>query len=195
MPLTSRTSRSLARYLAPGERVVHLCRRHPVLLLRPALVWLLSVVVVGMAAAWLSRSTGLYMVDAAGLWIFLALTLVLGYRILRWYRERYVITNQRVLLLEGIVSIKVSGVALARVTETSYVRSVWGRLLGYGELKLDSPGEQLGLATLRYLPQPDYVYRLVSSLLYPDEGPRRSGAPTVVDPSERDTGELPPAGP
>lgn len=195
MSLTSRSPRSLARYLAPGERVVHVCRRHPVLLVKPVLLWLLGVSAVWLAAVWLSQNTGFYLVDITALWIFLALTLVLCFRYLQWYRERYLITNQRVLLLEGIISIKVSGVTLARVTETSFARSVWGRLLGYGELKLDSAGEQLGLAALRYLPQPDYVYRLVSSLLYPEEGQRRPAAQTAVDPDELDTGELPPVGP
>lgn len=174
---------------------MHLCRRHPIMLLKPVLVWLLGVTAVGLIGVWLSQNTGLHLVDVTAVWIVLALTLVLGFRYLQWHRERYLITSQRILLLEGIVAVKVSGVSLVRVTETSFSRSLLGRIFGYGELKLDSPGEQLGLATLRYLPRPEYVYRLVSSLLYPDERHGLSGPRTVVDPSERDTGELPPVVP
>lgn len=193
VPPTSRDNRNLKRYLAPGEMVEHACRRHPLVLMKPVLVWVLGSILAVLGAAWLSQLTGIYAVDLAGLWVVAALSLVAFYRYLRWYRERYVFTNQRVLLLKGILAVRVSAVSLARVTETSFTRSIWGRLLGYGELRLDSPGEQLGLATLRYLPRPNEVYRLVSSLLYPS---RNHDYPaTVMDPSEQDTGELPPVRP
>jgi len=63
-------------------------------------------------------------------------------------------------------------------------------MLGYGDLKLDSAGEQLGMATLRYLPKPEALYRLVNSLLIRSREAQRSGPP--ADPREETTGPLPP---
>jgi hypothetical protein len=83
----------------------------------------------------------------------------------------------------------VSSVSLSRISETSFARTLPGRLLGYGDLKLDAPGEQLGLATLRYLPKPEALYRLVTSLIRSQE---RDGRSRVYDPREENTGPLPP---
>lgn len=184
----------MSRYLAPGEEVIHVCRRHPVVMVKPVLSWLLGVAAVGVGAVWLTQSTGMQVIDSVAVWVFALLTAVLAFRYLQWHRERYLITSKRVLQLHGIVAVQVAGVSLARVTETSFSRSLTGRLLGYGELKLDSAGEQLGLATLDYLPHPEEVYRLVSAQLFADHH-RAPAAQTIVDPSERDTGELPPVEP
>jgi uncharacterized membrane protein YdbT with pleckstrin-like domain len=105
-----------------------------------------------------------------------------------WWKSYYVITDERVLLLTGFISVNVSAVRLARVAETSFSRSVFGRIFGYGDLKLDAAGEQLSLATLTYLPRAEQVYRLVTSLLLDEYEPE----PEPYDPGEETTGPLPP---
>lgn len=182
--------RGARRYLAPGERVVHICRRHPVVLVRPFMVWLAAVLFIGLVSFVLTSVDPIPVVDTVAQWTALAVTVYLGFKYLQWRQDLYVVTDQRVLLIAGILSIKVSSVSLARVSETSFARSLWGRLLGYGDLLLDAPGERLTLTTLRYLPKPEALYRLVTSLIRSqeqDQGPRR-----VYDPREENTGPLPP---
>jgi uncharacterized membrane protein YdbT with pleckstrin-like domain len=183
-------ARGVHRYLAPGEKVVLVCRRHPIVLAKAFVVWLGTLLVLGFVSFVLTQSDPIPLVDTIALWASLAMTLYLAFKWLHWWMDRYVITSERVLLVEGIFAIKVSAVSLSRVTETSFSRSLWGRLLGYGDLKLDSPGEQLGLATLKQLPKPEAIYRLVASLLI-----RSREADTgrvAYDPSEENTGPLPP---
>lgn len=184
------SSRGVQRYLAPGEQIVHVCRRHPVVLAKPIALWLLTILGLGAVSFIITQGDPIPLVDTIALWVGVAVTLYLGVKFLQWWKDRYVMTDQRVLLIEGVFAIKVQSVSLSRVTETSFARGVWGRMLGYGDLKLDSAGEQLGLATLRYLPKPDALYRLVTSLLIQSRESQRSGPP--ADPSEENTGPLPP---
>lgn len=180
--------RGASKYLAPGERVLLTTRRHPVVLVKPVALWLVALLVLSSISMFVTEGNPIVFVDQAVLWLSLAVTaylLVLG---LIWWKSTYVVTDERVLLLQGLLSVNVSSVRLARVTETSFNRSVLGRILGYGDLKLDAAGEQLSLATLSRLPRAGEVYRLITSLLLgePDAEPRH------LDPGEETTGPLPP---
>ena len=183
-------ARGVHRYLAPGEKVILVSRRHVVVLAKPFLLWLATLLVLGFVTLVLTEGNPIPVVDVVAAWASLAMTLYLVFRGLHWWMDRYVITSQRALLVEGIFATKVSAVSLSKVTETSFSRSLWGRLFGYGDLKLDSPGEPLGLATLSHLPKPEAIYRLVSSLLIRSEEAERRRA--AYDPSEENTGPLPP---
>jgi uncharacterized membrane protein YdbT with pleckstrin-like domain len=183
------SSRGVHRYLAPGEHIAYVCRRHPVVLAKPLALWLLTILGLGAISFIVTQGDPVPVIDTVALWAGVAVTLYLGVKYLQWWKDRYVMTDQRVLSIEGIFAIKVSAVSLSRVTETSFARNVWGRMLGYGDLKLDSAGEQLGLATLRYLPKPDALYRLVTSLLIRS---REDQTRHSADPSEENTGPLPP---
>lgn len=181
--------RGASRFLAPGERVLRTIRRHPVLMVKPIALWLATLIVVGLISFVITEGSPIPVVDQTVLILALAMTAYTGYKVADWWRSYYVITDERVLLLRGILSVSVSAVRLARVTETRFVRSVWGRILGYGELKLDSAGEQLSLASLDYLPRAEEVYRLVTSLLL---GEQFEPEPEPYDPGEETTGPLPP---
>lgn len=191
MNLKESRLRGTGRYLAPGEQIIRTIRRHPVVIVKPILWWLFSLLAVGLISFVLTEGNPIPLVDQVVLVLALAMTAYTGYRILDWWRSYFVITDERVLLLQGIISVKVTAVRLSRVAETSFSRSVMGRILGYGELKLDAAGEQIKLASLGYLPKPEEVYRLVTSLLLGHEEPEY---PTY-DPSEEITGPLPPVTP
>lgn len=184
--------RGAGRYLAPGEQVRHISRRHVIVLAKPFAVWLLTLLAVFSISFLITQNSPIPVLDTAGLIVAGLASAYAGFNLLEWWRDRYVVTDQRVLLIEGIIAVRVSAVSLARVTETSYSRSIWGRLFGYGELKLDSAGEQLGLAALSYLPKPDAQYRLISSLLIRSREGGFHPNQTPVDPSQENTGPLPP---
>ena len=186
MPRTPRL-RGTERYLAPGERILRTTRRHPVLLAKPLALWMLTLLTVGLISFVLTEGNPIPVVDQITMWLAIGMTAYTAYRVLGWWTTYYVITDERVLLCRGILSAHVTAVRLSRVAETSFSRSVWGRLLGYGELKLDAAGEQLTLASLPYLPRAVEAYRLVTSLLLGEDI-----EPEPFDPSEETTGPLPP---
>lgn len=153
--------------MADGEKVVSETRRHYVVLFRPFAIWLL---VLGLSAAvgllaqeWIPRRIA---EDIAGGGVVLA-SVFLTFKLLRWRAARYVFTDRRVLIIEGIIAKRVNAIPLQRISDSTYSRSVVGRMLGYGALEIDTSGGSGGLAMLVALPRPDDIYRLVSSLTHP----------------------------
>jgi hypothetical protein len=167
------------RYLAPTEHVLYICRRHPIVIAKPVGIWLLAMLVGAAVGFVTSPDSSGTLIDRIAGWAVIAVTFWAAWRLALWWVARYVLTDQRVLYVEGLVSRKVSAIPLAKVTDTTYRRTIPGRILGYGDLLLDSPGERPGLSVLTELPRPDELYRLVMSLVV-----------------RKDAGfEFPPAGP
>lgn len=182
------------KYLASGEKVLFSCRQHVVLLVKPMAIWVAAILIGSLVGFALSPSTSEGFVDRLAGFVVLGATAYSALKIARWWWARYVVTDQRVLFVEGIIARKVSAVPLEKVTETTFSRSMWGRLIGYGDLLLDSPGERPGLDTLFHLPKPDEVYRLVTSLVVQRawEQPKKPDPyPWPRSPDEEDTGPIP----
>jgi hypothetical protein len=83
-----------------------------------------------------------------------------------WYVERFVITDKRVLLVTGLLTQRVAIMPLGKVTDLTYERSVWGRILGYGVFVVESAGQRQAFSRIDYLPTPDRLYHQVSELLF-----------------------------
>jgi len=158
-------AKGIDRYLADDEPVLHYCRQHPIVLLKPLAVWLVAVTGASAIGFFISPRSGASLVDNLAGGSIVGFTAYAGWKFWQWRTALYVFTDQRVLSKEGILAVKVTSIPLAKVTDTTFTRPVWGRLLGYGELFLDSAGEQDGFSTLSYLPKAEGVYRLLASLL------------------------------
>lgn len=180
---------SISRFLAPSERIIHHCRRHPIVVVKPILIWLTVLVAASVFGFLISPRVSDSLADAIAGWTVLLSTGWAGVKVIAWLKARYLITDQRVLLIEGILSVKVSAIPLEKVTDTTFSRSVWGRIFGYGDLLLDSPGEHPGLSTLTRLPHPEGLYRLITSLVVGRVWERRSPTGRVLE--DDDTGPLP----
>jgi hypothetical protein len=155
--------RGVEPYLAPGEHVIYASRRNMVVLDYAIGVWI-SALVLGLAVGFASRDHPSWYLGQIGIVIFLTGTALLGWRAWEWWIARYVFTNHRVLLIEGIVNRRVSGLPLRVVLDTTYHRSLWGRVRGYGDLELNVSG-QPGLRKLTSLSQPASMYQLILSLI------------------------------
>lgn len=180
------------RYLAGEERVHHVCRQHWIVLAGALGIWLGSLVlafavVLLLGSGRIASFIGPVM-DALLALLVLGTTFYLGVRYVRWWVARFVFTDRRVLFIEGLLSRTVSAIPLSKITDTTFTRSLMGRILHYGNLLLDSPGDQPGIATLTALPQPDELYRLIMSLVPHDAA---SPPPAFRRRAEDDTDEIP----
>ena len=63
---------------------------------------------------------------------------------------------------------------LIKVTDMSYARPPLGRLLGYGEIVIESAGQDQALRRITHLPDPDGLYLEICELLF---GPRAALGP------------------
>lgn len=155
------------RYVGRQEKVHHICRQHWIVLSRPIELWL-AAVVIGVLVAFRGGSHTSTILDRFAGWLVLTATLYAVWQVLEWWLARYVITNERVVFIQGILTRKVSAVPLSKVTDTTFRRTPLGLLLNYGDLLLDAPGERPGLPTLTKLPNSEEVYRLMMTLIPED---------------------------
>ncbi|MEZ5331116.1 MAG: PH domain-containing protein [Thermoanaerobaculia bacterium] len=141
--------------LAGGETVMHRTRRHRIVLLRSVAGPLTLVVLGGLMAGlfglerWEGRLTGAWV--GVGLAAFGFLFALPAW--LRWRSEIYLVTDRRVIQVEGVVRKQALDSSLAKVNDVRLSQSLAGRLLGYGTLEIITASET-GINRLDDLPRP-----------------------------------------
>lgn len=147
-------------YLAAGERVLIATRRHWVVPFRDiarAFVMMSAVGVLTMLLAFVAP--GVFLLQAILWLVALAHTAYLGWCVVLWRVEQLAVTNTRVIRVHGVFTITVDSVQLSQITDVALHRSVAGRILGYGTLRIESAGQDQAITALDYLPRPSEVYR------------------------------------
>jgi membrane protein YdbS with pleckstrin-like domain len=160
-------SHTVAQYLFESERYCGEWRRHWIHVWRWILAAAGGTLLLGYVVGALKNSP-----DAVGIAFLLWVILlgVVGYFIADWFHDKFVLTNKRVLLIEGIFTRKVAMMPLARVTDMAYKQSPTGRLLNYGTFVLESAGQEQALREIAPLPYPNELYLLFCQVMYdPDE--------------------------
>lgn len=99
-------------------------------------------------------------------WIVLVALGRIGWIIGEWWVERFIVTDQRVMLISGIITRKVAIMPLSKVTDMTYERSLLGQMLGYGAFIVESAGQVQALSTISFIPHPDRLYVQVSEMLF-----------------------------
>ena len=94
---------------------------------------------------------------AAGLTVLLAIP-----PLVRWYATLYVLTTERIVVRTGIVSKSGVEIPLENINNVLFSQSVLERMLGYGDVLIESAGSQ-GQSRLENIPDPEafqsQVYR------------------------------------
>jgi len=79
-------------------------------------------------------------------WFGLALLVIglawLAYVYLNWFSQDYLVTNRRVVKVEGILSKRAADSSLEKINDAVLQQSVLGRMLGYGDLDILTANEQ-----------------------------------------------------
>jgi uncharacterized membrane protein YdbT with pleckstrin-like domain len=97
---------------------------------------------------------------------------------LRWLTTDYVFTDRRVITRMGIITKRGRDVPRSKINNVSFMVPALGRLLNYGELQIQSAGENEGL-TIRDVPNVEEIQRDVYQFIEADDVRRRSGGPSV----------------
>ena len=160
----------VGKYLLAAE-VVHIAERRHWAVLAPPVSATFAGLLVALAIDTALPSSGAIIRDV----IWLAWTALLGWlawEIIEWWADRFVVTNKRVMLVQGLITRKVGMMPLSKVTDMSYERSVLARLLGFGVFVMESAGQDQAFRRITYVPQPDWLYREMCALLFtPDVVP------------------------
>jgi uncharacterized membrane protein YdbT with pleckstrin-like domain len=166
-PLWERPPARVARYILDTEKRLVCLRRHLVVLAEPVLSCVLGLAVV-LWGAWQLRDVP-YLPNV----LFLAWVALLGRAVWKWLQWRgdwFIATDKRLLLTYGVVKRQVAMMPLSKVTDMSYNRSLLGRFLGYGELVMESAGQDQALSDVDRLPLPDQVYVRICEQLFGSVG-------------------------
>ncbi|WP_100448989.1 PH domain-containing protein [Glycomyces xiaoerkulensis] len=88
-----------------------------------------------------------------------------------WQTTHYVITDQRVMWRVGMITRESRHIPLGRVNTVSYTQSIVERILGYGDLKIDSASDD-GEIELIDVPKVDTVKATIYQLAEDDRSRR-----------------------
>jgi hypothetical protein len=144
--------------LASGERPLRRDHQHWFVLIADARYGILAIVaaVLLLILRAVARTTG--PLDTLIGYIVLALVVgglaYIGWQILRWMNEEYVVTTRRVLQLEGVVNKRVLDSSLEKINDAVLSQSLFGRIFGFGDLDILTAAET-GISRLRMLRNAD----------------------------------------
>ena len=113
---TREPSDLVRRYLFPTEKFRGEWRRHWIHLVKRLSLGVLATFVLGYLAGYFAKSS----MQSALTVLVLVWVAVIGWvlwDVAEWYYDRFILTNKRVMLIEGIISRRVAMKPLARVTD------------------------------------------------------------------------------
>ncbi|WP_329603051.1 PH domain-containing protein [Actinomadura soli] len=159
------SSRTVDKYLMSYEGRVIAVRRHPAVLLLPVAIVVAGFVACGAASA----VVGLTWIW----WLWLVAIAYLVWKVIAWSVEFFLVTEHRVMVINGVLNRNVAMMPLAKVTDIALNRSMAGRILGYGEFVMESAGQKQALRNVGFMPYPEQLYLEVSSVIFGtiDESP------------------------
>ncbi|MBL7495027.1 PH domain-containing protein [Frankia sp. CNm7] len=163
------------KYLASQERLVSMVRLHWAILLRVGAETVGAIALALAANIFLATRGESSSLITTLLWYF-ALFMILRalWRITDWHMDHLMITDKRLLKVSGVFVRKAQTMPLAKITDMTYTRDPLGRVLGYGEFKVESAGQDQALSKLPYIPKPDQLYITLLDMTF-------GGAPKPAD--------------
>jgi hypothetical protein len=91
--------------------------------------------------------------------VLLAIVLVLlahaFWQFLTQHRDRFVVTNMRVMRIRGVFSQTVATTPIARVLDITLKKPIIGRMLGYGHFVFESAAQDQGFREIKWVSRPD----------------------------------------
>lgn len=155
------------RYLGTDEQEVLHLRTHGKALFWPAVVLLVTALVVGIGLAVIPPAWPTWVP-----WVVIgvAAVIVLVWVLvpfLRWLTTTYTITDRRIITRRGIINKSGHDLPLTRINNVAYERSLLDRILGCGTLVLTTAAE--APVTLHDIPDVEHVHVVMTELLFNED--------------------------
>jgi membrane protein YdbS with pleckstrin-like domain len=147
--------------LNPGEQLAIDVRPHWKYLAGP--IFAVAVVVIGSVVA-LVEDVPHWAEIALAVLLVVCLVWLLG-RYIKWVTTSFVVTTERLIMRKGVLRRSVREILLDRLTDITYNQSLLDRIMGCGDILLESPGRD-SPETFPDLPHPvriqNEIYRLIN---------------------------------
>jgi len=146
--------------------------------------WVALVKPIGWTVLWVvGLLAGLFFIDSYRLYVFLgaivAWAVTAGMGFLRWRTTEYVLTTERLITRQGIVSKSGREIPLERVNDISFRQTVLERLVGSGDLVVESAGEQ-GQEPFVNIPRPSLVQNEIYRQMEENQTRHARGGPVTA---------------
>jgi uncharacterized membrane protein YdbT with pleckstrin-like domain len=122
--------------MRPGEELAAVVRRHVIVLGGPFAITLFMIGC--LIAAWFVKRP--YVLPAAGIALIISAAWAF-WRWLDWRSDLWAITSQRVIDESGVLSLRAEDSPLDKINNVTCTQSLWGRMLGYGALNIQTAAE------------------------------------------------------
>ncbi|GIH12536.1 PH domain-containing protein [Rugosimonospora africana] len=182
VPLEEEPSSLVARYLFPTEKFRGEWKKHWIHLVKEFLIGAIATFVIGWATGFLGKHDQKALVSIL-LVIWVVIMVYVGWRIADWYFDRFILTNKRIMVVNGLVTRTVGMMPLVRVTDMKYQQSALGRMLNYGTFVVESAGQDQALRKVPTLPNPNELYLRIVEEMYEPEAVEARLAQVPDDPA------------
>jgi hypothetical protein len=146
--------------LSTGERVIHREKQHWFVFVWEARYTILAVIAAVIVAILTNGMTGqgteATVRDALNIGVIILIVVALanlGWTILRYLNQEYVITNRRVMQVAGVLNKSSTDSSLEKINDARLTQSIFGRIFGFGDLEILTAAET-GVDTFRMLINP-----------------------------------------
>lgn len=142
--------RYLTSLLSDNEEILLITRQHWFILVRSIIleVILAALIIAGSLISLAINGKGLL-----GLLLLLipVISFIIDY--LKWYNRKYIVTNRRVIQIDGIYNKNVTDSSLEKVNDVKMVQSMWGRIFDFADIEILTASE-LGANLFRIIGDP-----------------------------------------
>ncbi len=130
--------------LKKDEKILLIIRQHWIILVLPFFAWLLLAILL-LLLKWFSFSTGFIILLVAALYPI--------YAYINWKYNLWCVTNLRVVDERGYFTRYSKESPLDKINNVEYDQSAWGRMLGYGDVDIQTAAE-LGETSYKLIHHP-----------------------------------------
>ncbi len=127
------------KLLLDNEKIVLETHPHWKVLVLPVLTLLVTLGLAGYLIALVDDNLGTYLILGVAALLIIVFVLV---PFLRWRTTLFVITDERVVVRNGILSRTGRDIPLTRVNDITFTHNLFERMLGCGTLVVESAGER-----------------------------------------------------
>ena len=171
------------KLLSAGEEIRTEFRPHWSQILRESLLTIMVAVLLILVATGPFNPPGWVVVVLVVAWFVVVVA-----AFVRWWTTQHVITNERVIHRAGLISKKGTEIPLEVINDVAFKQSIVERLLGSGDLLIESAGTH-GQSAYTDIPHPEQVQKLIYEVREARMAEMRSGgAPSA--PSASPVGQL-----
>jgi membrane protein YdbS with pleckstrin-like domain len=170
--------------LSHGERVMHREKQHWFVFVWGARYTILAVIVAVILLVFKNNLNQPFqdILNYAAIALFVGGVGLLIWVVLRYLNQEYILTNRRVIAVEGVLNKKVTDSSLEKINDAMLTQSIFGRIFGFGDLEVLTASEA-GISLFRMLINPMAFKRAMLDAKHEYErdlaGPGFAGSPPL----------------